>query len=608
MNTSMKKRYYAIPVLYVVLFLLLFYAGFNHSSRTFSIKKGPVAVSGIGQEGLDKNSIKSFTLDIPGLRLDLTKNPLYLVDSSGNRTYVNVTGFSFENSKLLISFTESVQLTISFDIQKKSSKIIDAFISVPAKTRKYLSVYVPARAGYTMKQLSFLPSYTFNERGVEKLYVFNNGSSFDITAGVVNLSMRRGKAYFSLYKTGTTDALSFYFFGSGGPVNRSAYEAAVEKFITNGYTGWKKGRFDTQKGEWSNADGTKSFSNAVVAAYIAESLKRGRYSDISRVISFIKKYSDDFSYLSAPYLGDIVVTDEKRSKQDDQLKKEISSDGGDKESVFTYPHLVSELNWISSSALFRTFNTLVASLDLTKHFTPETVTGMVEIYRDVISSNSDQFHDVSKLYSVIESVLYPDFIRTGEGLFLQNKDGVIDIALSIKAGKALYDIGQINNDTLMAAIGRTLVVSSLNMQKKDGWLPLYLNRDGSSRGTKGFYGTEIFYSDLSDNEFYPHLVIFNEGTSREVRIWTSAKDITLTRDGNSRIFDISFPRGISHHLVIKGIKPFEKLEMHGIRWNSDKRFQYYTSGWVYNEKDSTLYMKLNQRKNKEQIIIITKGN
>ncbi len=601
----MKKRYYAIPVLYVVLVLLLFYAGFNRSSRTFSIKKGPVTVSGIGPEGLDKNSVKSLTLDIPGLRLNLTKNPLYLIDSSGNRTYIHVTGFSFENSKLLVSFTESVQLTVAFDIQKKSSKIIDAFISVPAKTRKYLSVYVPVRAGYTMKQLSFLPSYTFNERGVEKMYVFNSGSSFDMTAGVVNLSIRKGKAYFSLYKTGNTDALSFYFFGSRGPVNRSTYEASVEKFINNGYSGWKTGRLDVKKGEWNNADGTESFNNEIVTAYIAESLKRGRYSDISRILSLTAKEGDEFSYLSAPYLGNIVVTDEKRTKRDDQLKREISS-GKDKEAVFMYPHLVNELNWISSSALFRTFNELVSSLDLTKHITPESVTGMVEVYRDVISSSSDQYHDVSKLYSVIESVLYPYFIRTGKGLFLQNKDGVIDILLSLKSGKALYDIGQINNDTLMTAIGRTLVVSSLNLQKKYGLLPSYLNRDGSIRGTDGFYGAEIFYSDLSDNEFYPHIVTFNEGTPREVRIWTSAKDITLHRDNRSLIFDISFPRGISHHLVIKGIQPFEKLEMHGIPWNSDKRFQYYTSGWVYNEKDRTLYMKLNQRKNREQVIIFIK--
>ncbi len=602
MNTSLKKRYYIIPVFYIFLTLLLFYTGMNHSSNTFSIKKGPLKITGTGQEGLDKNSVKSLTIDIPGLKMSLTKNPLYVIDSSGNRRYLKVTGFSCENNRLRVSFTDSVRLTINFNIENKGSRILNAAITIPSDGKKYVSVYIPARAGYAMKQLSFLPSYTFSEQGVEKLYVFGSGSTFDTTAGVLSLSIDRGNAYFSLYDTGKTDALSFYFFGAKGPVQRGTYEALVEKFLDNGYTGWKKDRFDARKGEWTNGKGEKVFSNDIVAAFIAESLKRGRYSDISKVLSAIEKHGKDFSFLSAPYAGNIVKTDEKRSKMDDLLKKEISS-GRNKSAVFLHAHLIEELNWISSSALYRAFNSLVASLDLSKHFSPEVITGMVDVYRDVVGESTKQYHDVLKLYSVIESALYPDLIRTNKGLFLLGDNGYPDIFLSVKAGEALFDIGQINNDSLMTSIGRTLVASSLSLQKADGWLPSFLDRDGNPRGKKGFYGAEIFYSDLTDNEFYPHLIAFNEGTAKEIRIWTAAKDIALHSGGNALIFDISFPRGISHHLVIKGISPFEKLEMHGIPWNSDRRFQYYTSGWVYKEQDRTLYMKLNQRKNKEQVII-----
>ncbi len=600
MNTSVKKRYYIIPVFYVSLIFLLFFVGFNRSSKTFSIKEGPLAVSGSGQEGLDKNSVKSLTVDIPGLKMNLTKNPPYLLDGSGNRTYIRVTGFSFESNKLTVSFTGSIRLTIDADAGKNEPRVVDAFLSVPSNTGKYLSVYLPAQAGYTMTRLSFLPSYTFNEGGVEKLYVFGSGSIFDVTAGVLQLPVKNGGADFSLYNTGKSEALSFYFFGSKGPAKRSAYEAAVETFLHNGYSGWKDGRVTALKGKGS-------FSNAVVTAYIAESLKRGRYSDIPKVISKISKYSDKFSFLSAPLIGNIVTTDEKRTKSDDRLKKQMTS-GQNRDDVFLYPHLIEELNWISSSALYRTFNELVSSLDLSAHIAPKLVTGMVAVYRDIISGSSKQYENLSKLYAVIESVLYPDLVRTGRGLFLRDDSGRLNVRLSLKAGKALYDIGQINNDTLMSSIGKTLVVSSLNLQKKEGWLPSYLGRDGSPEGSGGFYGAEIFYSDLTDNEFYPHLVVFNGGTSREIRIWTAARDITLQRGSHSLTFTVTFPRGISHHLVIKGIPPFNKLEMHGIPWNSDRRFQYYTSGWVYNERDKTLYMKLNQRKNREQIIIRTTGN
>ncbi len=603
MNTSVKKAYYTIPVLYVVIISLLLYGGLNHGSDSFLIKRGPVTVSGIGLEGLSKNSLKSFTIDIPGLKLNLFKNPLYLIDTEGNRKYIRITGFSFEDARLIVSFTDSARLTFIFDPQTDSREILSASFSISGDASDYRSVYIPAEAGYTMEQLSFLPSYVFNDRGSKKLYIFNTGSGFDITAGVLTLSLKQNRTYFSLADIGDSDPLSFYFFGSGGPENGSTYEAVVEDFIRKGYTGWKSGRFNDQKGEWFQAEGSASFNNEIVTAFIAESLKRGRYSDINKLLSSVTKHSEDFTYLCAPFTGNIVDTDVSRQAADDLLKKKISS-AESKEDIFLYNHLIEELNWISSSALYRTFNTLVSSFDLSGPISPEILTGMLEVYRDVVKGDSDQYHDVLKLYSIIESQLYPCLIHTGDGLFLQNKDGSLDISLSIRAGLALYDIGQMDNDTLMSSVGRTLVVSSLNLQSDDGLLPTYLNRDGSISGKNSFFGAELFYPSMTDNEYYPHIVNFNFGTSREIRIWTAAKDISFSKNNNTYTFDITFPRGVSHHLVIKGVPPFKTLKMHGIPWNSDRRFQYYTSGWVYDERTKTLYMKLSQRKNKERIVLL----
>ena len=603
----MKKGYYTIPIIYILLILLLFYIGFNHTSSTFSIKKGPLTVRGTGQEGLGKNSVKTLTLDIPGLKMNLTKDPLYILDGKGNRTYMEVSGFSFEkNNQLTVAFKNSARLVIKFDIQGSASTLLGAYFSLPSEEGNTISVFLPAQAGYTMKQLSYLSSYTFTERGSEKLYVFPTGSSFDSTAGVLRLSLKHGEAYFSLHTIGTADALSFYFFGSKGPVNRGTYESVVEDFLNRGYNGWKNGRFVPEKVEWLDGKGTSSFSNSILTAYIAESLKRGRYSDSKHLLASVEKHGKDFTYVSAPFAGTIVNTDKSRMKLDDQLKKLVAS-RSNKDTVFQYEHLIDELKWIASSALFRMFNTMVASQDLSKHLSPATVTGMVEMYRDVIGGNSDQFRSVLKLYPVIESALYPDLVRTGTGLFVQNEEGFPDILLSVKAGKALYDIGQINNDTLMSSIGRTLVVSSLLLQKKYAWLPSYLNRDGSSKGQTGFYGAELFYADLTDNEFYPHLLTFDAGGPENIRIWTAAKEITFQQSGDTITSEISFPRGVSHLLVIKGIPPFRILKMHGIPWNSDRRCQYYTSGWVYDTQERTLYMKLTQRKNKEQIVLQT-GN
>ncbi|MCK5673859.1 MAG: hypothetical protein KAH95_10815, partial [Spirochaetales bacterium] len=49
--------------------------------------------------------------------------------------------------------------------------------------------------------------------------------------------------------------------------------------------------------------------------------------------------------------------------------------------------------------------------------------------------------------------------------------------------------------------------------------------------------------------------------------------------------------------------PFKNLQMNGINWNSDKRFQYYSSGWVYDREEKTLYVKLTQKRTKEKIVL-----
>ncbi len=593
MNTPVRKTYFIIPVLYLAIAVFFLHTGLDHGNRFFTITKGPVSISGSGQEGLDRNSLSSLVVKIPGLEMDLFKTPVYIADSSGNRKNIKVTGYSFANDSLIISFTDSAKMIFTFDPENKGPELITAVFTMSGSTGEGFSIFIPAQAKVTMNQLSYLPAFSFNNRGISELYTFPAGSQYDITAGVIGIPLSSGKAGFSLYDTKGIEPVAFYYFGLDGPADNEKYEAGIENYISDAYIGWKGDRFDPDTGKWKLPDGSYSFNNEILASFAAEGLKRGRFSEVQKYLSLMEGQKDSISYISAPFAGRIVVTDEKRQEFDDLLKKRISNALKDSDySVFLIDRLIDELNWISSSALFRTFNSFAGSIDLNRQFSPEVLVGMIGAYRDVVKGNSDQYHDVLRLYSVIESNLYPYLQRRKEGLFLLDSEERANIRLSIKAGISLYEIGQIEGDTLMSSIGRTLVASSLALKTAEGLLPLYLGGDES------FYGADLFYNAMTENEYYPHLDSFNN-----VRIWSAAKDISFKRSSGKYTFNISFPRGIGHHLVIKGIPPFKVLKMHGIPWNSDRRFQYYTSGWVYNEKTRTLYMKLSQRKNQEQIII-----
>ncbi|MCF6335733.1 MAG: hypothetical protein L3J12_08330, partial [Spirochaetales bacterium] len=173
---------------------------------------------------------------------------------------------------------------------------------------------------------------------------------------------------------------------------------------------------------------------------------------------------------------------------------------------------------------------------------------------------------------------------------------------SIRTGLALYEIGRIESDNLFETIGRSMVVSVLSLTDELGLIPEFIDREGEFHGDS-YYGADTLYSNLVSNEYYPHVVNFKGTAGTDISVWTAANSVNFNSSAASSVFSFTYPRGSVHHLVIKGIEPFKSLQMNGINWNSDKRFQYYSSGWVYNRDEKTLYIKLTQKKISEKVVL-----
>jgi hypothetical protein len=62
---------------------------------------------------------------------------------------------------------------------------------------------------------------------------------------------------------------------------------------------------------------------------------------------------------------------------------------------------------------------------------------------------------------------------------------------------------------------------------------------------------------------------------------------------------------MTHHIIIRGIRPFIRLQIHGMDWRTDSQFERYdSSGWVYYPQDQVLILKLRHRELVENIRII----
>ena len=598
MNTKIRNIYYLVPLFFLFVTGLMLFLEFSNRDNFFNITIGNIQLTGVGEQGLDKNNLSDVKLSVPGLIINLSKEPITILSMEGTDLTADLTGYVTTDSGFSLSFTNSLIITISTN---ESTSIV---FNIEYTEGKDKALVLPVDFLSDLHQVSFLPCYSYTVSGGKYMFAAKSGSVFDITAGSLTIPLSSKSASIVIDEIGDKDPLQYYFFGEKGPASTDLYESTVENFIGTAYEGWRNERFDSQRGNWILADGTNGFDNNLLTSFISESLKRGRLAQIENIINAISSKEDEFTYLSATFSGNVVNANTSRRIRNDSLKKRISTASKTEDlTLFHEANLIQELNWISSSALIRVFNEFVSSIDLGKRFEPAILTGMVETYMASVKFENNQYKDLMRLYSIIEEQIFPALTRINDGLFLEDgNENLFDTLLSIRTGLALYEIGKIESNSLFETIGRSMVVSILSLSDDSGLIPEFIDREGGIHGSS-YYGADILYSNLISNEYYPHVVNFKGTAGTDISIWTASNAVSYKANKNSSVFEFTFPRGGVHHVVIKGIEPFKNLQMNGINWNSDKRFQYYSSGWVYEREEKTLYVKLTQKRAREKIVL-----
>jgi hypothetical protein len=66
----------------------------------------------------------------------------------------------------------------------------------------------------------------------------------------------------------------------------------------------------------------------------------------------------------------------------------------------------------------------------------------------------------------------------------------------------------------------------------------------------------------------------------------------------------TFPVGETHYMVIRGVKPFTKIQLYNMDYRTDPQFERYdSSGWSYSPSEQTLLVKMKHRTNTEHVRI-----
>ena len=82
-------------------------------------------------------------------------------------------------------------------------------------------------------------------------------------------------------------------------------------------------------------------------------------------------------------------------------------------------------------------------------------------------------------------------------------------------------------------------------------------------------------------------------------------NIKLEKTADEYNFDIDFPNGDTHYLIIKGIPQFNSIYIYDMAFRTDPRFETYnSSGYVYKKSTETLLLKSRHKAQNEKVKLV----
>ncbi|MBO4759619.1 MAG: hypothetical protein J5505_06130 [Spirochaetaceae bacterium] len=328
-----------------------------------------------------------------------------------------------------------------------------------------------------------------------------------------------------------------------------------------------------------------SASEKEIVAYISENELQGKFSSIINPLNNSINTSHK-TYLSVPYFGKLEAMNRTMvSYNNNLLYKAQQALSKNILSAFEIDHLLLLLyhkNRIDlASKLFE-----LASLEENSSPTVLQSAGLLTAYCDSYQYSFPSLRKLEPaidrlLKRIIENVKFEENILTLAGEYEDYSQADV-----CRLGMALMNYGKITKKDEYTQTGYLLVNSSLTVspvQETAAYADLY--------------------PILAQNAYYPHLVLLAQNPS-PVTIWTTSPNVTLTSpEKNKLVLSIEFPVGESHYMIVTGLHAFDKIQMYGLNYRSDKQFELYNSpGYIYDFESKTLYLKMRHKSEIEKVI------
>lgn len=333
-------------------------------------------------------------------------------------------------------------------------------------------------------------------------------------------------------------------------------------------------------------------SEKAVVARIAEMASQGKYSQAIKSLTAYSKNSGR-TYISTPYFNSLASMNKTLTFNLNSLNSDIKTELEKKSlGIFTNTNFMDKCVTINRNTLKEVLNLADSAMkNQPDSIQPRTAAGILTVFNrlekysikeaDILRPHLEALADIIEQNSALDE---------DNVLSITSGTKPLDFMEKIRMGFALADTGSYLEDASLQAAGRLLINKTIT---GSGQLSIETI-------------AELYPLFVPANAYYPHIVLLAEHDDGSTTwAWTIAQNVTYEATENTINLGTTFLTGEIHHMILRGIEKFSSINIWGMNYNTDPRFESYNApGYVYESDTSSLLLKY-RHKTDEEIVKLT---
>lgn len=559
-------------------------------------------VSSITQSRLPKR-IKDLNLEYKGLTFFISgKHPLGIISDDNVKRTSLPQKIEIGSNSITIFLKNSIELR--FKVDSLSDKLlIDSTIPKVFPTIKEIVIPFALLGSYSIEEDDI--SYKFSNGKDEFHLKLSDRYRIDFEESSINLVSKDDKTpslTFSQKDNSTLPPVEQWYIQNRESL-ASDIDKNIEDYLTKAETHIKSIfdpiKFDRANNRWINIPSQRTLTEKAIVSYLGISLNEGEYNTNMEKVKVLNSYYPSlFTFLSSPYMGDIINKGTEGvnsyNRELDTIKKEISASSPE---LLTKE--IEEHYFLRDDMDLKKFEYFINSRDIATLDVRSLAVSLENLLN--IAKSERISKDATDTIKAITDQLLLKLYWDQSGLYI-GENSISDQALNLKVGQSLIESSVYDLNEYAKAVGEALVRTYLNNSDNDGSLFSTYNIK-EKRFSGNIIPVEESYLKLSENNYLPHYI-----HSNGITIWTISDEVSIKRGNNSVTITESFPwdresKVNSHYLTIIGIEPYKQLFFRGTLWRADRLFERYGVGYYYDYNTRILFFMPNHSREKESIVI-----